>query len=315
MVHEFFKNLKDIRYLEPPDIMVDGWVFSKEKTRKLINGSPFIIDFSQENYGDISVPFYFQQLKDLNVDFLLLSFDPKDHLVEPNILFYPNWYVWSINNFENNLIFSDQRKYKISCLNRNPRPHRILNFLLLKNKNYFKDVLFSFQNPDEQPYRSDDITLSTAFAEEWECIRHTLPSFFSVEQINHSAWSDTYINFVTETTVNKELFITEKTWKPIASEQLFLIYGNKGIISHLRDIGVDVFDDVIDHDSYDNISDPQARLLQIHLLIESLLNQDLHKIFINTKTRRKQNRTNFLQGVFGKHYLDLIRLKCTEMQK
>jgi len=314
MVHEIIKEFKNIVQVDPSYILDDNWDFSVKKIDK-IKKSKFILNCSEENYGEDSMLLYHKYLSEINCNFLLLSFNPSDHLVEPNIIFYPNWYFWSMKNFENNLIFSDNRKYKISCLNRNPRPHRILNFLLLKNKNYFKDILFSFQNPDNQPYRSDDITLSTAFAEEWERIRHTLPSFSSNEQINHSAWTDTYINFVTETTVNKELFITEKTWKPIASEQLFLIYGNKGIISHLRDIGVDVFDDIIDHNSYDNISDPEARLLQIHLIIESLLNRDLHEIFINTKTRRKQNRTNFLQGVFGKHYLDPIRLKCIEMQK
>ena len=315
MVYEFFKKLKDIRYLEPPNIMIDGWVFSKEKTTKLIKGRPFIIDFSQENYGTTSVPFYYQHLKDLDVNFLMLSFDPNDHLVEPDIVFYPYWYFWSTKDFEDNIIFPDDRKYKISCLNRNPRPHRILNFLLLKNTNYFKDILFTFQNPDEPPYRDDDITLSTKFKQEWEQIRHTLPSFFSDEYINHSAWTDTYINFVTETTVTKGLFITEKTWKPIASEQLFLIYGNQGIIKHLRDIGVDVFDDIIDHDSYDNITDPEERLLRIHLIIESLIKKDLHKIFVATSARRKRNRTNFLQGVFGQNYLDFIKQKCIEMQK
>jgi hypothetical protein len=295
--------------------MVDGWVFSKEKTLKLINGSPFIIDFSQENYGDISIPFYYKLLKDLNIDFLLLSYDPNDHLVEPNILFYPNWYIWSIKNFEKNLLFLDNRKYKISCLNRNPRPHRILNFFLLKNKNYFNDILFTFQNVNEGADRSDDVILPLEIKEQWEQIRHTLPSYMSEEYINHSAWTDTYINFVTETTVNEGLFISEKTWKPIASEQLFLVYGNKGIINHLRDIGVDVFDDIIDHNYYDNVSDFQERLIRIHSLIESLINQNLNEIFIATKVRRKQNRTNFLQGVFGKQYLDLIELKCTEMQK
>lgn len=314
MVYEIISELKNIVQIDPSFILDDNWDFSVEKI-DAIKKFKFILDCSEENYGKDSVLLYHEHLTKLNCNFLLLSFNPDDHLVEPNILFYPSWYSWSIKNFENNLIFSDNRQYKISCLNRNPRPHRILNFLLLKNKNYFKDILFSFQNPDNQPYRGDDITLSAEFAQEWEHIRHTLPSFFSVEQINHSAWTDTYINFVTETTVKEGLFITEKTWKPIASEQLFLIYGNKGIIAHLRSISVDVFDDIIDHDSYDNISDPQERLLQIHLIIESLLNKDLHKIFIDTKARRKQNRTNFLQGVFGKYYLDLIRLKCIEMQK
>ena len=314
MVHEFFKKLK-IRYLEPPELMIDGWVFSKEKTLKAVNGSPFVIDFSQENYGDNSVSFYYHHLKDLNVNFILLSFNPNDHLIEPNILFYPAWYIWSKQNFENISALTDNRHYKISCLNRNPRPHRILNFLLLKNKKYFNDILFTFQNADQGADRSDDIILPVQLKKEWEQIRQTLPSFFTSENIKHCAYTDSYINFVTETTVTEGLFITEKTWKPVASEQLFVVYGNKGIIHHLRDIGVDVFDDIIDHDYYDNESDPQERLIRIHSIIESLIEQDLNQIFATTKTRRKQNRINFLQGIFVKNYLDLVERKCIEMQK
>lgn len=295
--------------------MVDGWVFSKEKTSQLINGSPFIINFSQENYGNITVSFFYSLLKDLDVNFVLLSFDPNDHLIQPNILYYPFWYFQSINDFELNQTYNDIRKFKISCLNGNHRPHRIYNFLTIKNKSYFDEFLFKMvYDKQEVSIRDDDIVLPDEFILEWEKIKSSLPSKKkSSPFIKEPAWNDSYINFVTETTVNKGLFVTEKTWKPIASEQLFIIYGNVGIISHLRELGVDTFDDIIDHNYYDSVLDWQERLFKIHEVIETVLQQDIEKIFKNTKARRLENRRKFVNGWFGEIFVNCVNKKCIEM--
>jgi hypothetical protein len=120
--------------------------------------------------------------------------------------------------------------------------------------------------------------------------------------------TDAYIHLVTETTVIPKIFVSEKTWKPIAAGQLFLIFGNPGIVSYLRNCGVDVFDDIVDH-SYDSIVDWQCRLHAIHDQIAYLLNQNLKDIYITTSKRRTENTKKFFAGEFDNQYKQTL-LQC-----
>ena len=56
-----------------------------------------------------------------------------------------------------------------------------------------------------------------------------------------------------------ELFITEKTYKPIAHQHPFMVLGMKGILSHLRSIGFETFDNIF-NESYDNLDIFEDRL-------------------------------------------------------
>jgi hypothetical protein len=52
--------------------------------------------------------------------------------------------------------------------------------------------------------------------------------------------------------------LTEKTLKALGSGLPFVVFGNAGVIGGLRDLGFDVFDDLLDH-GYDALADPAAR--------------------------------------------------------
>jgi hypothetical protein len=123
--------------------------------------------------------------------------------------------------------------------------------------------------------------------------------------IMHAAFTNAYINFVTETTVSPRLFVTEKSWKPIASGQLFVILGAPGIIAHLREQGVDTFDDIIDHSHYDNEQNFETRLKKIYELLDSLVNLDLEYVNEQTKSRRLKNAEDFYAGNFNTKYLEI----------
>jgi hypothetical protein len=97
-------------------------------------------------------------------------------------------------------------------------------------------------------------------------------------------------------------FVTEKTWKPVASAQLFLIVGHRNAVAHLRSLGVDTFDDIIDHDHYDAEPDWQLRIQKIHQVIDDLLLQDLESIYKDTEQRRTSNSKKFFNGEFGTEY-------------
>ena len=87
------------------------------------------------------------------------------------------------------------------------------------------------------------------------------------EQHNHNNvdWFTCFINVVTESSSQTdkeswhEIFITEKSLKAFLYRQLPIFWAVPGTVQLLRDMGFDLYDDVIDH-SYDTIQDSDIRL-------------------------------------------------------
>jgi hypothetical protein len=277
---------------------------------------------------------FYRSLTDLGINFLLLSHLPSDHLRLPRLLHYQRWNHYG-QEFFNILPLTDSvKKYKISCLNLNPHSHRIYNYLLLRKKSYFNDCLFSFHTANPEDLFQNYAKLPTDMKLEWKSIMNDLPKKadrieipdvdfsniknrngnlpFFLDLLNHDAYTDSYINLVTESTVAPNLFLSEKTWKPIASGQLFLIFGSPGAIKYLRESGVDTFDDVIDHDSYDNELDWKVRAHNIHALLDNLVTRDLAKIYELTKERRQQNQKKFFSGEFGAGLFDDLKMAIAQ---
>jgi len=78
-------------------------------------------------------------------------------------------------------------------------------------------------------------------------------------------WFACLINVVTETSSQTdddcwhEIFITEKTLKSFLYRQLPIFWAVPGTVKLVREMGFDVYDDIIDH-NYDTIQDPDVRL-------------------------------------------------------
>jgi hypothetical protein len=100
------------------------------------------------------------------------------------------------------------------------------------------------------------------------------------------------MNLVNESTVRSRIFITEKTWKPIMSGQMFMIFGNAGIVAELRRLGFDVFDDIIDH-AYDSEPEARSRLNKLHAELDRIVDLDLHDMLVATRHRRWDNWIKF----------------------
>jgi len=71
-------------------------------------------------------------------------------------------------------------------------------------------------------------------------------------------YQNSFVELVAETTV-EQIFFTEKTLNSIYACNFFIILNKQGAVQHLRQIGFDVFDDIINH-SYDTIADPFERM-------------------------------------------------------
>jgi hypothetical protein len=218
------------------------------------------------------------------------------------MFYYPYWYHdskrWIVN--KNNTV--ESRKFDLGCLNGNPRPHRIANYYQLMKKSYKNQMSVSFYNVDIDPRRQDDVPLLDEELNYWNSIRHSLPLRIATNSIELPQLVDSYLHLVTETTVIPGVFITEKTWKPVAAGVPFLMFGNPGTMSFLKTLGVDTYDDVIDHAYYDNEPDWRVRLTKMHTVLDNLIEHGAEKIYQKLFVRTQNNQIKFCNGDFDPGY-------------
>jgi UDPglucose 6-dehydrogenase len=89
---------------------------------------------------------------------------------------------------------------------------------------------------------------------------------------NHSFATNNIIFIITETLFfngNTELFLTEKTFKPMALKMPFIIVGTCGILRKLREMGYITFNELWD-ESYDDEPDPKIRMEKIVSLVKDI---------------------------------------------
>jgi hypothetical protein len=105
-------------------------------------------------------------------------------------------------------------------------------------------------------------------------------------------YTDTFVEIITETSYTETAYLlTEKTLNSIYGCNFPILLCGCGSVALLREIGFDMFDDIIDH-SYDTIKDPINRL---YTAITS--NLDLLTNNEKTKDLWKTNKHRFLQNV------------------
>jgi hypothetical protein len=222
------------------------------------------------------------------------------------IKFFPFWLLWMSNRPYD---FSIQPKqFKISCLNNTNWEHRKLTYLELSKRDYFDQLVLTYRHKPTVPGISE---LLLSDDEQQQLL--SLPqqkSFIDSDTtigidltINHPAYQNTYVNLVTETVtdVNKPM-LSEKTFKPIIAGQFFVLIAPPGAIEFLRNIGIDTFDDIIDH-NYDSIIDTRERILAVIKQVDHLMDQDLGDIYNQNKHRLKHNSEYFKSEEFRKQFL------------
>jgi len=112
-------------------------------------------------------------------------------------------------------------------------------------------------------------------------------------------YRETFVEIITETSCTEHCFnLTEKTLNSIYGKSFPILISSPGVVAFLRTMGMDVFDDVVDH-NYDSIEDPVDRIYQaVYSNIELLTN--------NAKTKElwKQHEHRFIKNIdFAKHSL------------
>jgi hypothetical protein len=105
-------------------------------------------------------------------------------------------------------------------------------------------------------------------------------------------YKDTFVEIITETSYTESCYnLTEKTLNSIYGCSFPILLCSQGSVEFLRNIGMDMFDDVVDH-SYDRIADPTDRLYRAIVdNIELLTNNQ------KTKELWKKHEHRFVKNV------------------
>jgi hypothetical protein len=104
-------------------------------------------------------------------------------------------------------------------------------------------------------------------------------------------YKETFVELISETTFTESSFlITEKTLNSIYGSCFPIFFSSLGTVSFLRKIGMDVFDDIVNHD-YDTEPDPMKRVwLAVELNKQLLTDLDfVREKWIISKPRFGQN--------------------------
>lgn len=285
-----------------------------------------IFDLSDEPWREVLVERLNELLKRFKYkQYLILSQSLKYHENPTihNVIYFPHIYFDGAIEWKKNIaeqkVDKNQRQYFLSCLNRRIRVPRLYNFLKIISKSYFDKMLLSIYNINDNHAVSQyqDEWMDESLWKEWNKIIPTLSKeCLNDLDIGHSAYHDAYINLVTETFVQpNELFLSEKIWKPVACGQLFIIIGPTGSASVLKKMGVDIFEDIIDHSRYDHIQDWKDRIDEIHKLLDELYLLNWEEIYKLTYERRKNNIENFFNGSFVEIYCNNLADRMSNIAK
>jgi hypothetical protein len=267
-----------------------------------------IFDFSPNNPGQGLCEKLSKILTQSNIAHIILCPDP--HVKSDRIFYLPTFYLYGLDTWQSSYqkVFDHKKLYNISCLNKNNHSHRIENYVRLLEKDYGPALISwaDYSGATNPPATPESMKKYYALKAKGFTPSRDVTNFQKCHSILDDAYQASYVNIVTETIMNNDVcFITEKTWKPIASGQIFFMVGCKGTMAYLKSVGVDTFDDIIDH-SYDSESDWVKRIDLMHKSLDKLMELDLAEVYEQTKDRRKQNQELFFSGKFGMQYVDQI---------
>lgn len=235
----------------------------------------------------------------------------KEKITSPNLQFvswggdlmnqyseYQNLEPVLEKNFESDRVFIS--------LNRHKRDHRIMlvsylfgqgleqygNITFLQclpqsfKKEFLDEVFWEFDIPRHDHFRSIVISGYDRMLKNSDSLLGEYDIYpgddnDNIENFNtqlRPMYRDSFVEIITETTFCSPAYhLTEKTWHAFSGCNFPIFLFGQGGVQHLRDMGFDVFDDVVCH-AYDNVSNPIDRIMMAIEMNKGLLtNLDLVK--------------------------------------
>ena len=200
------------------------------------------------------------------------------------------WYYMYDKHKNNKFNFDHtNKKYDFLYLNKEPRAHRKKLYNKLFDNGILENSLHTCW-PDRK--------LPAEYELPWA---QDYPRYGMDQDIYEKPYNDTACSIVSETNDNDyEVFMTEKIWKPIIAQQLFVVHGNYLYLQKLRDMGFRTFNNYFE-EAYDLDRDPGIRINTIVDVCDRLRDAPWQDIYLQSKALREYNYNNF----FNKEKLSL----------
>lgn len=208
--------------------------------------------------------------------FLTSNFAVAQH---PNAIYFPSIvYRMSMINAHSARDLGPTPRWRISSLNRMPRPHRMYLVYQLLGREWSDSTIVTWRGFRDEHEKNWLLTNEPAYGQLPEQIIETVSKWHfqatdlpcdhywsvTVQDWNHPAYTDCCLNIVTETDCKDcEPFLSEKICKPLGAGQLFLVVGNPNTIACLRQLGFECFDQDLDQHDYDTKLSFLARIDQM----------------------------------------------------
>jgi hypothetical protein len=185
--------------------------------------------------------------------------------------------------------YDDHVKYKkanlpilktYNCLNRKPRQHRIAFFNqlfhagmipygLVSMNDWRNEINHDLVKVDNYKPDRDELEHSVQFTPmHWNNLGNLENSSDKINRLNEKSMLDSWITVVSEAQYEDKqgsIFLSEKTFKPIACSHPFVILGAKGSLKELHKLGYITFDNLID-ESYDELDSRERFEALIHII-------------------------------------------------
>ena len=173
------------------------------------------------------------------------------------------------------------KKYDFLYLNKEPREHRQKLYDKLHSKGILSNSLHT-----NWPERKLPAEYELPWAQDY-------PRYGMDQDIFEKPYNDTAVSIVSETNDgDKEVFMTEKIWKPIIAQQMFIVHGNHLYLQKLRELGFRTFNSYFE-EAYDLDRDPDMRIDTIVDVCERLRDAPWQDMYLHSQALRRHNLNNF----------------------
>lgn len=168
-------------------------------------------------------------------------------------------------------------------LNGKSTPTRVKLAREMKNNRLLDNSVWSFNNAEFKNIIENRY--------EWPRWQGKHIDFYSAEtrMVHAQQYGDTVCSVVVETLVDNDIYyISEKTFKSLAAEHLFVVLSGAGFLKNLRERGFQTFNDHFD-ESYDTELDLDKRIQKIISVLQFIKNSDNETLYRDTADIRKHN--------------------------
>lgn len=290
-----------------------------------------------------------EYLSGLTKPYIVLSATASNKFIESknvnqlNWMFFPYWAITypvstGIPIPSEDVARRVERNYLFSCLNGNPSYLRLTNLTwMIRNDHVFTEENSIITCPKQSRNTNDttsvDQTLSSLqlhWPEGAEIFqkrviprlplvhdtikpiqRNDVNDHMNILSCNSAAFTDTYINIITETE-SPYPHVSEKSLKPMINGQLFVTTAVPGTLDLLREIGFDTFDDILEHSRYSEYHNTLTRLKSLHKRLDELSDWNWAEIYRITEERRVYNRELVLSGNIARKYYQQLERAINE---